>query len=73
LEEARKVGWAIVREESHAGLTAVGAAVFADAKPVSGVSVCWFDHPPDRKRLERYAQCVMQAADRISREVSVRN
>ena len=73
LEQARKVGWAIVREESHAGLTAVGAAVFAGGKPVSAVSVCWFDHPPDRKRLERYAQCVMQAADRISREMSARN
>jgi DNA-binding IclR family transcriptional regulator len=73
LEQARKTGWAIVREESHAGLTAVGAAVFAGGKPVSGVSVCWFDHPPDRKRLERYAQCVMQAADRISRELSARN
>ncbi len=39
LEQARKDGWAIVREESHAGLTAVGAAVMAGGKPVSGVSV----------------------------------
>ncbi len=73
LEQARKDGWAIVREESHAGLTAVGAAVFAGGKPVSAVSVCWFDHPPDPKRLQRYAQSVMQAADRITREMSVRN
>jgi DNA-binding IclR family transcriptional regulator len=73
LEQARKVGWALAREESHAGLTAVGAAVFSAGKPVSGVSVCWFDHPADRKRLERYSQCVMQAADRISREINVRS
>src|SRR5665213_1903300 len=73
LEQAHNAGWAIAREESHAGLTAVGAAVFAGGKPVSAVSVSWFDHPPDRKRLERYAQCVMQAADRISREMSARN
>jgi DNA-binding IclR family transcriptional regulator len=73
LEQARKVGWAIVREESHAGLTAVGSAVFAGGKPVSAVSVCWLDHPTDRKRLERYAQCVMQAADRLSRETSARS
>ena len=73
LEQARKVGWALAREESHAGLTALGAAVLAGGKPVSGVSVCWFDHPPDRKRLEKYSQCVMRAAARISREMSARN
>jgi DNA-binding IclR family transcriptional regulator len=73
LKQARKVGWALAREESHAGLTAVGAAVFSGGKPVLGVSVCWFDHPPDRKRLERYAQSVVQAADRISREMTARS
>jgi DNA-binding IclR family transcriptional regulator len=73
LEQARKTGWTFVREESHAGLTAVGCAVLAVGKPVSAVSVCWFDHPADRKRLERYAQSVVQAADRIAREMRARN
>lgn len=73
LDLARKSGWALAREESHAGLTAVGAAVFSGKKPVTAVSVCWFDHPSDRKRMERYADSVMKAADRLSREIKTRS
>ena len=46
LAAARRRGWAVAREESHAGLTAVGAAILdGSGCPVAGISLSDFDHP----------------------------
>lgn len=67
LANARQRGWTLVREESHAGLTAVGAALLdAAGRPVAGISLSYLDHPPDCARLERLAAMVRDAADRLS-------
>lgn len=66
----RKRGWALAREESHPGLTAVGAAVLNGShRPVAAISVSFLDHPHDPRRLERLATVVCEAARDISRKV----
>lgn len=71
LAAARRRGWTLVREESHAGLTAVGAALLDEAGcPVAGISLSLLDHPRDRARLERLAATVRDEADQLSTRLS---
>lgn len=71
LAQARKRGWALVREESHAGLTAVGAAILdQNARPIAAISVSFLDYPPDARRLEDYGAQVRDTAGALSRQVA---
>lgn len=71
IEEARKRGWAMAREESHAGLTAIGSAILDEAgRPVAAISVSLLDHPPDPARIERLAGIVTLLAARLSEQSS---
>lgn len=70
LAAARRRGFAVAREESHAGLTAVGAAVLDESGyPVAGISLSYFDHPPDRARLQRLGTLVRDTAARLSAQL----
>jgi DNA-binding IclR family transcriptional regulator len=70
LEAAQRRGWAVAREESHAGLTAVGAAILDESRaPVAGISLSYFDHPPDRERLQELGALVRESADRLSTQL----
>lgn len=70
LAAARRAGWAVAREESHAGLTAVGAAILdGSGTPIAGISLSYFDHPPDRERLRRLATLVRDAAERLTAQL----
>lgn len=70
LAAARCSGWAVAREESHAGLTAVGAAVLDQAgSPIAGISLSYFDHPPDRERLHELAVHVRDTATRLTAQL----
>lgn len=71
LRAARRRGWALAREESHPGLTAVGAAVLNESgRPVAALSISHLDYPPDPQRLERFAAIVCEAAADVSKRVS---
>jgi DNA-binding IclR family transcriptional regulator len=71
LAQARRRGWALVREESHAGLTAVGAAVRDyKARPIAAISVSFLDYPPDARRLDNYGAFVRDTADQVSRHIA---
>ena len=70
LEGARRDGWAVAREESHAGLTAVGAAILdASGRPIAGISLSYFDHPSDGDRLRRLGALVRDAAARLTAQL----
>ena len=70
LAAARRRGWTVAREESHAGLTAVGAAILdGSGVPIAGISLSYFDHPPDRERLQRLAALVRDTAERLSAQL----
>jgi len=67
LEEARKRGWAMAREESHAGLTAVGSAVVdGQGCPIAAISISYLDYPSDPKRMDSLASIVKSVARSIS-------
>lgn len=69
---AKERGWALVREESHVGLTAVGAAILdASSRPIAGVSLSWLDQPPDSARLERLASLVCRSAAKLSADLTL--
>lgn len=60
---ARRVGWTVAREESHPGLTAVGAAILdGSQRPIAGIALSYFDHPRDSERLRRLGELVRDAA-----------
>lgn len=70
LAAARRRGFAVAREESHAGLTAVGAAILGESeRPIAGISLSYFDHPPDRERLQRLGVLVRDTAARLSAQL----
>jgi DNA-binding IclR family transcriptional regulator len=74
LEVARKRGWGFAREESHPGLTAVGAAIVdQQSHPIAAISISYFDHPPQPKRIEKFAEIVMAVAKNVSRKISSQN
>lgn len=71
LAEASERGWACACEESHAGLTAVAAAILdGGGSAVAAISVSFFDHPPDPNRKAEYSRVVREAATRASRRVA---
>jgi IclR family transcriptional regulator, KDG regulon repressor len=71
LEGARKRGWALAREESHAGLTAVGSAVInGHGYPIAAVSISYLDYPPDPKRMESLASIVRSVARGVSDRIA---
>ena len=71
LEAARKHGWASAREESHAGLTAVGSAVVdGHGYPIAAISISYFDYPPDPKRMESLASIVQSVARSVSGRIA---
>ena len=71
LEEARKRGWAFAREESHAGLIAVGSAVVnGHGYPIAAISISYLDYPPDSKRMESLASIVQSVARRVSDRIT---
>lgn len=71
LKLARGRGWAFVSEESHAGLTAVGAAILdRSRKPIAAISVSYLNYPPDEKRAEQYGVSLSAIAAEISQTLS---
>ena len=71
IAKARERGWGLAREESHAGLTAVGSAILDKAgHPIAAISVSFFDYPPNPKRLDQLATVVMAAAEEASNRIA---
>ena len=71
LAQARARGWGLAREESHAGLTAVGSAVLGTGgKPLAAISISFLDYPPDPHRLNHFAKIVREAAEGVSSRIS---
>ena len=67
----RERGWGLAREESHAGLTAVGSAIVDKAKqPIAAISVSFLDYPPNPKRVNQLAAVVVAVAEGVSRKVA---
>jgi DNA-binding IclR family transcriptional regulator len=67
IAKTRERGWGLAREESHAGLTAVGSAILDKARhPIAAISVSFFDHPPNPKRVSRLAAVVVAVAEGVS-------
>jgi DNA-binding IclR family transcriptional regulator len=70
LEKARKRGWGLAREESHAGLTAIGSAILDETgHPIAAISISFLDYPPSPKRLEHFAVIVQGVAQDISKKI----
>lgn len=66
----RERGWGLAREESHAGLTAVGSAILDDAgHPIAAISISCLDYPPNPKRLNEFATVVQNTARDVSRKI----
>jgi hypothetical protein len=67
---ARKRGWGLAREESHAGLTAVGSAILSEVNyPIAAISISCLDYPPNPKRLAGFAAVVQQVANEVSEKI----
>lgn len=71
IAKTRERGWGLAREESHAGLTAVGSAILDKAnRPIAAISVSFLDYPPDPKRLNQLATIVMAVAGEVSNKIA---
>src|SRR5699024_8003319 len=71
LVEVRQRGWALQQEESNLGVTAVGSAILdGNGYPIAGISVSFFDYPPDPARKEACAKVVVDAARNLSKQVA---
>jgi DNA-binding IclR family transcriptional regulator len=71
LSDARRRGWGLAREESHAGLTAVGSAILDEAAhPIAAISVSFFDYPPQPERVERLGSIVKRVAENVSKKIA---
>jgi DNA-binding IclR family transcriptional regulator len=71
IAKTRERGWGLAREESHAGLTAVGSAILDKARyPIAAISVSFFDHPPNPKRVNQLATVVMAVAEGVSNKIA---
>jgi IclR family transcriptional regulator, KDG regulon repressor len=69
--KTRERGWGLAREESHAGLTAVGCAIIDKAgRPIAAISVSFLDYPPNPKRVNQLAAVVVAVAERVSNKVA---
>ncbi|HEX7024515.1 MAG TPA: IclR family transcriptional regulator [Gemmatimonadales bacterium] len=72
LTEIRRRGWSLAEEESHPGLTAVGAAVLdARREPLAGISISFFNHVPDASLTEQFGAIVSEVARRVSERVAI--
>jgi DNA-binding IclR family transcriptional regulator len=70
LASARQRSWGLAREESHAGLTAVGSAILnATNRPIAAISISFLDYPPDAERLAGFATIVQEAARDVSEKI----
>lgn len=71
IAKTRERGWGLAREESHAGLTAVGSAILDKARhPIAAISVSFFDHPPNPKRVNQLATVVTAVAEGVSNKIA---
>lgn len=71
IEKTRERGWGLARQESHAGLTAVGSAILDEAgHPIAAISISCLDYPPNLKRLQQYASVVQAVARDVSRKIA---
>ena len=71
IEKTRGRGWGLAREESHAGLTAVGSAILDDAgRPIAAISISCLDYPPNPKRLNQFAVIVQKTARDVSQKIA---
>jgi IclR family acetate operon transcriptional repressor len=69
--KTRERGWGLAREESHAGLTAVGSAILDKAgRPIAAISVSFLDYPPNPKRVNQLAAVVTAIAEDVSGKMS---
>ena len=71
IAKTRERGWGLAREESHAGLTAVGSAIVDKARhPIAAISVSFLDYPPNPKRVNQLAAVVVAVAEAVSNKVA---
>lgn len=71
IEKTRERGWGLAREESHAGLTAVGSAILDEARhPIAAISISCLDYPPNPDRLKKFAAVVQKTARDVSRQIA---
>jgi len=71
IEKTRERGWGLARQESHAGLTAVGSAILDEADhPIAAISISCLDYPPNLERLNQYAVVVQAVARDVSRKIA---
>ena len=71
IERTRERGWGLAREESHAGLTAVGSAILDDGgHPIASISISCLDYPPNPERLKQFAMIVQNTARDVSRKIA---
>jgi DNA-binding IclR family transcriptional regulator len=70
LAVSKKRGWALAHEESHAGLTGVGAPIVDEnGRAVAALSVSYFDYPPDPKRMEKFAAIIRRTCAETSKRL----
>jgi DNA-binding IclR family transcriptional regulator len=70
LAVAKKRGWALAREESHAGLTGIGAPIIDEkGRAVAALSVSYLDFPVDPKRMEKFATITMRICAETSKRL----
>lgn len=68
LEDTRTRGWSYDREERHAGMSCIGAAIFNDkGEPCAGVSVSGPSARFHSERATDLATCVVNVAEEITR------
>ena len=71
IAKTRERGWGLAREESHAGLTAVGSAILDKAgHPIAAISVSFLDYPPNPKRVNQLATVVTAVAEGVSNKIA---
>jgi IclR family KDG regulon transcriptional repressor len=71
IEKTRERGWGLARQESHAGLTAVGSAILDEAgHPIAAISISCLDYPPNPKRLNQFAAVVQTTARDVSSKIA---
>jgi DNA-binding IclR family transcriptional regulator len=70
LAVSKKRGWAVACEESHAGLTGIGAPIVDEnGRAVAALSVSYFDYPPDPKRMEKFAGIIRRTCAETSKRL----
>ena len=71
IAKTRERGWGLAREESHAGLTAVGSAIVDKTnRPIAAIAVSFLDYPPNPKRVNQLATVVTAVAEGVSNKIA---